>query len=270
MPVAHVNGVDLAYTVQGHGAPLILVMGLGGPRGAWAFQSRAFGQRYQVITFDNRGIGGTASRGAPYTVSTMAADTVGLMDALGIDQAHLLGYSLGGIVAQEVAIGYPDRLQKLILAATTPVGPNLDDAISHVQAAVGLEGVASSRDLASTDLSHLMPTLVDLAFGNPVYRAILKPLSRLYARRLDTGDLARQLGAPAAADTLSGLAAIRAPTLVITGTRDRVIPPYASEVLASRIPSARLVRVEGGSHALLIEMPRRFNKHVLDFLEEAT
>ena len=104
MPKASVNGVNVNYKVHGEGEPLVLIMGFAAPRWAWFFQTRAFRKYYKVITFDNRGVGKTDKPSEPYTIKTMADDTIGLMDYLGIDKAHILGYSMGGIIAQELII----------------------------------------------------------------------------------------------------------------------------------------------------------------------
>ncbi|MCK5654501.1 MAG: alpha/beta fold hydrolase, partial [Dehalococcoidia bacterium] len=118
MPKAKVNEVNIDYAVHGQGEPLVLIQGLGGPRSGWIFQTRAFGKYYRVITFDNRGVGKSDKPGGSYTVRTMADDTIALLDYLGVDKAHVLGISLGGMIAQEIAINYPERVRKLILACT--------------------------------------------------------------------------------------------------------------------------------------------------------
>ena len=119
MPRAAVNGINMYYQVHGTGDPMIMVQGFGGVLQGWFFQTRAFKKHFQVMIFDNRGLGKTDGRGSPFTIETMADDTVGLLDHLGIERAHVLGMSLGGIVAQEVAINHPERVNKLVLTCTT-------------------------------------------------------------------------------------------------------------------------------------------------------
>src|SRR4030042_1123751 len=104
MPKANVNGANIYYEVHGRGEPLVMIMGLGGGCKGWYFQTRALKKHYRVIVFDNRGIGKSAKATEPYTIGNMAADVLGLMDHLGIDKAHVLGMSLGSLVAQESAI----------------------------------------------------------------------------------------------------------------------------------------------------------------------
>ena len=104
MAKANVNGVNIGYDVCGKGESLVLIQGLGGPRSGWIFQTRAFSKYYRVITLDNRGVGKSDKPSQPYTVRTMADDTIALLDYLGVDKAHVLGVSLGGTIAQEMAL----------------------------------------------------------------------------------------------------------------------------------------------------------------------
>src|SRR5262249_23318805 len=119
MPKVRVNGIGMFYEGAGRGEPLILIMGIGGDHLAWAFQARAFAAHYRVVTFDNRGAGQTDAPEPPYTIRTMADDTAGLMDALGLPSAHIVGVSMGGMIAQELALAYPARVRSLHLACTT-------------------------------------------------------------------------------------------------------------------------------------------------------
>jgi pimeloyl-ACP methyl ester carboxylesterase len=115
MPKANIHGINLYYQVHGEGAPLVMVQGFGGGHRGWFFQTRAFKKYFQVIIFDNRGIGRSDKAPGQYTVRDLADEAIGLMDYLHIDKAHILGMSMGGMVAQELAINYPDRLKKLVL-----------------------------------------------------------------------------------------------------------------------------------------------------------
>src|SRR5512143_3933191 len=120
MPKTMINGVGISYDVSGSGDPLVMIMGLGGNRSTWRFQVPVFEKYYRVITFDNRGVGDSDKPKGPYSIRQMADDALGLMDHLGIARSHILGASLGGTIAQELAINYPDRVSKLILACTYP------------------------------------------------------------------------------------------------------------------------------------------------------
>jgi pimeloyl-ACP methyl ester carboxylesterase len=118
MPTVSVNGIELYYVESGHGDPLVLLMGFGGDHLSWGFQLAAFSAKYRVLAFDNRGTGRSSSPPGPYTTRVMADDTVALMDKLGIDAAHVLGVSLGGMIAQELAINHPARVRSLQLHCT--------------------------------------------------------------------------------------------------------------------------------------------------------
>jgi len=269
MEPARTVGAIPSHRVEGQGQPLVLIMGLGGTKEAWAFQVRAFRPHYRVITFDNRGVGKFEEQQQAVTIDVMMSDTIALLDHLGVDQAHILGYSLGGIVAQEIAIRCPERLKKLILASTLALDGDTDDSSAGVQKALSLKPGDRLPSVEDVDLGHLMPRLIELSFNRWEYRLVLGLVARLSAGRIRPGGLGSQLQAAAGAHTLDRLGSIQAETLVLTGTKDRLIDPSASRVLASRIPRARLVMIEGGSHAVSVEMRGQFNRAVLDFLRES-
>lgn len=268
MPKAPVNGVNLYYEVHGDGEPLILIQGLAGPSRAWFFQTRAFKKHYQVIVFDNRGIGKTDKSPEPYSAKTMADDTLGLMDHLGIARAHVLGMSLGSLVAQELAIHYPQRVGKLILAMAMAGGLDRADVHPDMLRAFGTEEGAIDVDMRSVDFSKVMGAVVSLAFNKRLYRMVHVPLAKCLMKRINVDGYSDQMEAIAGYSTLDRLHLIQAPTLLLTGTGDRLVSPSQSELLASKIPNAKLVKVEGASHAFFLEMRSRFNKEVLDFLRE--
>ena len=118
MPKARVNGISINYSVEGRGEPLFLIMGFSGSKMAWFFQRGAFRKHFQVVTFDNRGVGQSDKPPGPYSMKMFADDTVGLMDHLGIDKAHVLGASMGGMIAQHIALSHPERVRKLVLSCT--------------------------------------------------------------------------------------------------------------------------------------------------------
>jgi pimeloyl-ACP methyl ester carboxylesterase len=147
MAEANVNGINIAYDVYGQGEPLVLIMGLGGTRQSWVFQKRAFSKHFKVITFDSRGIGKSDKPDEPFTIKTIADDTIGLMDHLNIDKAHILGVSHGGRVAQEVAINYPDRVNRLVLASTNTGAEGIDDLPPEVLSAFGRKERSGQTDI---------------------------------------------------------------------------------------------------------------------------
>ncbi len=267
MPRTKVNGVNIYYEVHGKGEPLVFIMGLGGPGSGWFFQLNAFRKHYRVVIFDNRGVGKSSKPNEPYTVRTMADDTIGLMDHLGIDKAHIVGTSLGGMIAQELAINYPERVDKLVLVCTTADTGNINDSVVRE---MGLEAGASAEDLealANKDLQQVMGAVTSLAFNRRLFQLCIVPIFKVFLRYIGVGGIKGQLRAANSHSTLDRLRDIKAPTLVIVGTGDRIIPFTSSETLADRIIGARLVKFEGGSHAFFVEMSGRFNREVLGFLK---
>jgi 3-oxoadipate enol-lactonase len=258
MPLATVNDININYQEEGKGDPLVMIMGFAAGRSAWLGQIRFFRKYYSVITFDNRGAGKSDKPPGPYSTKMMAEDTVKLMDDLGIEKAHIMGVSMGGMIAQELAINYPERVMKLVLASTYA---------SRDEASGDAAEQAKFMQLAPEERTSAM---VGLAFNKPFYRFVFGLLASVMTRF--TGASARagtegQREACQRHDTLDRLHSITAPTLVIVGTEDRLIKPVSSEVLAGRIPNAKLVKVEGGSHYLSFEMKNVFNWEVLNFLK---
>lgn len=266
MPKARVDGINISYKVKGRGEPLVLIMGFAGTQMGWIFQRLAFRKYFQVITFDNRGVGGSDKPTGPYTMRTMADDTIGLMDYLDIDKAHILGVSMGGMIAQEVAINYPKRVRKLVLGCTFARTDETGGHSPEYAKALGLGEDCSDDDLRSLTIEKVLSTVFSLAFNSRLYRMSVVPLSKVYARLVATEGVAAQFEAIVGHDTLDRLHMIEAPTLVTMGTQDRLIRPSSSEVIANRIPNAKLVKVDGGSHAFFLGMRGRFNREVLDFL----
>jgi pimeloyl-ACP methyl ester carboxylesterase len=257
MPLARLNGININYQVEGQGEPLVMIMGFSAGRSGWMGQIRFFNRYYRVITFDNRGAGKSDKPPGAYSTRMMANDTVKLMDLLAIEKAHIMGLSMGGMIAQELAINYPQRVMKLVLAST-----------------YARQDQTSGDTLEQAKFLHLTPekkagAMVGLAFNKPLYRFIFGLLARVQTRFTKASARAGIAGQSEAClqhDTLERLSSITAPTLVIVGTGDRLIKPVSSEVIADKIPNAKLVRVKGGSHYFSFEMKDVFNREVLNFL----
>jgi pimeloyl-ACP methyl ester carboxylesterase len=274
MSTARVGDVDLYYEEQGSGEPLLLIMGLAADSTAWTFQVPDFARRYRTITFDNRGVGRSAKPPGPYTIHQMADDTAGLLDVLGITRAHVVGVSMGGMIAQELALRHPERVRGLVLACTYPE-PDAD-VEQQLQISVGeLGGTVTGSGDVSIELTALDPfrflqLMLPRVFNQSFIDRELPRLIPLFTGALQYGfSFEAILGQVAAAmghRATDRLHRIGAPTLVITGDADLLIPPGNSEVLAKHIPNARLVTVPGGSHGFNIEVPDVFNGEVLEFL----
>ena len=266
MPKAAMNGVNLYYQVHGDGEPLVLIQGFGGGHEGWFFQTRAFKRYFKVIVFDNRGIGRSDKSPEPYTIRTMADDVIGLLDHLGIEKAHILGMSLGGMVAQEVGINYGSRVNKLVLVCTHAGDRDTSDMHPDMLKSMGIEEGSDVPDIAGIDMNKTFSTIVRLAFNKRLYRMILVPLAQYQIKRTGVGGHMEQMEAVVDHQTADRLHLVESRTLVITGSDDKIISPHSSEDIAAQIPDSRLVKIAGGSHAFSIEMRHRFNSEVLEFL----
>jgi len=263
MPVAKVGEINLSYQVSGKGQFLILIVGFASAQNTWLMQVRAFSKLYRVVTFDNRGFGKSDKPAGPYTTKMLANDTIALMDYLGIKKAHILGGSMGGMAAQEIAVEHPERVDRLILSSTSAGGQTLKDTLFGLIEGATPGWKRSQPDLASANLQKFMVAMASRSFNGKLYQMLIMPLVRLQARQGKLECPLGQLEAMLSHDALGRLDKIKAPTLVLTGSEDRVMPPHSSEEIASGIKGAELVVVEGGAHALGGE---RFNKEVLRFL----
>jgi pimeloyl-ACP methyl ester carboxylesterase len=264
MPKVRVNDIQMYYVEAGAGEPLLLIMGFGGDHTAWGFQMGAFAERYRVIAFDNRGAGQTDAPDLPYTIPMMAEDTRMLMDALAIDQAHVIGVSMGGMIAQELTLNHPPRVRSLHLGCTFArpdrYASARADAWKEIRTHLSPEAAlrAISLWLFAPATYNERPEFVEQV----LQRALANPF-----RQSLTGFL-RQREAIAAHDTLDRLAAIRCPTLITVGEADILVPPRFSRQLAERIPDAALEILSGVGHVYFWERPDAFNKLCLDFLEK--
>lgn len=258
-PLQATNGdVRIAYEVHGSGEPLLLIHGLGYGRWGWEPVLGPLADDFGVLLYDNRGIGESDVPAGPYTARDLAEDAVAVLDAAGVERADVVGTSLGGMAAQELAISFPGRLNRLVLACTTPGGPS-----------------AHPMPQQTVDLMLAAPTLPpETALRRFVENALTPGASsdlveRILALRLQNPFDPRGWHAQAAAgmtfDALDRLAGIEAPTLVVTGTEDVVVDPRNSELLADGIANARLERIPGG-HLFFWEDPSRFVTLLKEFL----
>jgi pimeloyl-ACP methyl ester carboxylesterase len=259
------NGQELYYELHGQGPPLILVMGIGYDSSLWTLaQVPALSTQFQVILVDNRDAGRSSKARHPYSIADMADDLAGLLDALGIQRSHLLGLSMGGMIAQEFALRHADRLDRLVLTGTgaaparSAVGSiqiwnwvKANDATGEV---FGGQQFASLFSTAFLRNHQAVRDTAELLASNPY------PISpEAYGRQAD---------AYQAFDALDRLVGITAPTLVIVGEQDLLTPPWVVREVAEAIPGARfeIIRGDGSSHLLPIERPDDFNGLVLNFL----
>jgi 3-oxoadipate enol-lactonase len=262
MPKANVGGVNMYYEIHGEGEPLLLISGHSGTTALWGPIVPLLSRAYRVVAFDNRGIGYSEAPESPVSVKMMADDAAGLMDALGIDSAHVLGASMGGMIAQELALNHPARIISLVLACTTPGGsraPFLDD-----------ETLAMGEQMAAMPQDDLAKVLVGLLYtpeyieSNP--QVVEETVGLIMEKPIPPWVRARQTEACAAHDTCDRLPLIKAPTLVIGGERDNVIPPEQQKLLASEIANAELVMWKDLAHGFLGQKPEETAEVILGFL----
>lgn len=249
-------GLKLAYEVTGDGPPLLLIQGLGYSGWGWEPIVAPLAESYQVITFDNRGIGASDAPPGPYDTAIMAADAVSVLDAVGVERAHVMGASLGGMIAQQVALDHPERVDRLILACTTPGGKASFPLPAPTERLI--------REAAGRRQEEAVRLFTVNALSSP------GPVDELVARRLaePQNPLAWQAQAGAALkhDAWDRVGDITAPTLIVHGTADRVVDPRNAPLLAERIPGAELELLEGLGHLFFWDDPAATVRAVRDFL----
>ena len=247
MPVARVNDVELHYEDHGEGKALLLIAGIPAIADDWRALAEPLSTSRRVIAYDNRGSGQSTVTPGPYTTRQLAADGVGLLDELGIERADVFGISMGGMIAQELALGWPKRVDRLVLGCTHA-------GVRHA-ARQPLES-ARAFALVTDDWAERMRALAPHAFASDVDPALLQTfIDKKSGDVQDPAGYAAQIQAVLAHDTGERLAATAAPTLILTGDDDRVIPAASSDALHERIAGSRLAVVAGAGHLFFIEQP---------------
>jgi len=259
MPFATNQGAKIYWDEQGTGAPLLLIMGLGYPSCMWHRTRPVLSGSRRTIAFDNRGVGQSDVPPGPYSMAGMASDAAAVLDAAGIRSAHVFGVSMGGMIAQEFALQYPERVRSLILGCTAAGGPNAQRAepaaldmlrsVSMMPPAQAAEAAvpfiynsATPRRLIDEDIAQRRPWLPSAAGYLGQLQAILTW------------------------ESFSRLTQITAPTLVIHGKMDRLVPPGNGEMIAARIPGAQLVLLERAGHLFSTDQTGAAHKAILGFL----
>jgi 3-oxoadipate enol-lactonase len=262
MPTTEANGQTLYYEVHGEGEPLLLVMGLAADTLAWALQVPAFSARHRTVIFDNRDVGQSSMADGPYEITDMARDTVALADALELKSFHLAGVSMGGAIAQEVALAAPDRIRSLTLAMTWPRGGAWAAKLSELWSARVHEMSPEQR----VDELMLL-TLSEAFFENAEGVAWLRDLMLQNPHPQPAEAFARQLDASSRQDTVDRLGELNMPTHVIGAEHDILVPVWKSRELSELIPGAKLDVIEACPHGANLERAEEFNRLVLDFIE---
>ncbi len=261
MPKVQVNGINLYYEVQGEGEPLLLIYGLAGRGNGWKFQVDGLSPRFRTITFDNRGVGETDQPDQPYSIAQMADDAAALLDALKIESAFVFGISMGGMIAQEFALRHLGKVRKLALGCThCGIKHCLPSPEWVTEIFKSLPGKSRERVVRDCIPINYSP------FTQEHRPELIESLIPLFVdNRQSLQAYLRQLNAVYGFDAYDRLPEISAPTLVLTGTDDVLIPPGNSKIIADRIPNSRLIEFADAGHLFFIEKAEQVNETLSEF-----
>jgi 3-oxoadipate enol-lactonase len=263
MPYVANENARIYWDEQGQGEPILLIMGLGYTAHMWYRTRPRLAEHFRTIAFDNRGVGRSDTPAGPYPIALMAADAAAILDAAAVESAHVLGISMGGMIAQEFALQHPTRVRSLILGCTAAGGPTA--VRSEPEATQMLKGRAGMTPDEAAKAA--LPFIYDA--GTP-HQLIEEDLAvrRPWLPRAES--YIAQLQGILAWEGYGRLPAIGVPTLVIHGDNDRLVPAGNGRIIADRIPGAKLVRIPHASHLFFTDQPEIANDAILNFLETQT
>jgi 3-oxoadipate enol-lactonase len=264
MPFVHAtDGTRIHYEVTGKSGatPVLMIQGLGASKNAWNLQRIAMATRFRIISFDNRGAGRSEKPTEPFTLEQMADDALAVLDAAGIETAHVVGASMGGVISQIVAVKYPHRVRSLTLVCTAcrnhPWRQELLQSWAKTAEEKGMIEVgkeAAQWVMSPRSFRRLVPAFTWMG-----------PLAALRPRHSFVSQIDAILNTRE--DLVDQLSTITAPTMVIVGNQDILTPRGDSEEIAERIPNAELVVISGAAHGLMMEHSSTFNKILIEFLQ---
>jgi pimeloyl-ACP methyl ester carboxylesterase len=261
MPTVETGDIVTYYEEAGSGAPLVLICGLSQDLQVWRFQVPELSKHCRVISYDNRGAGRTSAPDQPYSIAGMADDLATLLDKLQVESAHILGVSMGGVIAQALALAHPERVRKLILVST------LARPDGYFRLAIRNWMNIRRTDMPFEQICRFVsrwpysPAFYD---NEPLYEKFVQMLAaNPYAQKSHA--FLRQADALLSYDAGDSAKNIRAQTLILAGAHDNLVPPYHSEHLAKLIAGSTR-RVLNGAHLGLVEFPDEYNREVLAFL----
>lgn len=265
MPKITTNNIELYYEIHGAGQPLVLISGLGYPLWQWHKMVPFLAEHFQVITFDNRGVGQSDKPAGPYTAQMLATDTAGLLETLGIEKAIIAGHSMGGFIAQAMALDFPQKVAKLILCSTNFGGPH------HVP--VTAEAMKVLTDVTSDALTRFknglaVSTAPDWSEKNP--EMIEEWIQWRIANPIDPAPYQAQMAIgfglmPEAAAFENKLPRLNVPTLILFGAHDKVVPPENASLLAEKIAGSKVVIFPDAGHFFPIEIAEAASQTITDF-----
>ena len=264
MPFVHAtDGTRIHYEVTGKSGatPVLMIQGLGASKNAWNLQRIAMATRFRIISFDNRGAGRSDKPTEPFTLEQMADDALAVLDAAGIETAHVVGASMGGVISQIVAVKYPHRVRSLTLVGTAcrnhPWRQELLQSWAKTAEEKGMIEVgkeAAQWVMSPRSFRRLVPAFTWMG-----------PLAALRPRHSFVSQIDAILNTRE--DLVDQLSTITAPTMVIVGNQDILTPRGDSEEIAERIPNAELVVISGAAHGLMMEHSSTFNRILIEFLQ---
>jgi 3-oxoadipate enol-lactonase len=264
MPFVHAtDGTRIHYEVTGKSGatPVLMIQGLGASKNAWNLQRIAMATRFRCISFDNRGAGRSDKPIEPFTLEQMADDALAVLDAAGIETAHVVGASMGGVISQIVAVKYPHRVRSLTLVCTAcrnhPWRQELLQSWAKTAEEKGMIEVgkeAAQWVMSPRSFRRLVPAFTWMG-----------PLAALRPRHSFVSQIQAILNTRE--DLVDQLSTISAPTMVIVGNQDILTPRGDSEEIAERIPNSELVVISGAAHGLMMEHSSTFNKILIEFLQ---
>jgi len=262
MERARINGVELAYELRGAGDPIVMIHGAQGDQSMFNGMWNDFVSSHRVLTFDQRGSGLSEKPDMPYSIAMLADDTAALMDHLKIARAHIIGVSMGGMIAQELALRHPAKVRSLTLGCTTPGGPNA------VRATAGLSTNAySTKPMTPEDRGK---ALAEAAFSKGYLEKhpeiIASMIESRRRRPIDNTAFPHRMKAASEHNTYDRLGEIKAPTLVITGKDDALIAWENSRILSERIKGAEEVILEPAGHCFWMEKPQESHDAIAGFI----
>ena len=260
MPFTKINDINMYYEITGEGYPIVLIHGLSASHDIWLSQQTVFSRQYKVITMDLRGHGQSDKPEMDYSIELFSNDVIALMNYLGIKQAIIIGVSMGGMVAQRIAIDHSNYIKKLILV----------DTMSHMDNCLRMKlengAILADRFGMEVQARNGLPWAFSTSFINEHFDEIVNIINDVSG--LPPGPYVQSVKACIGHDVRDQLGKIHAQTLVIVGEEDILTPRYFSEVLYENIPDCRMSVIKGSGHVTPMEQADGFDELVMDFLDE--
>ena len=260
MPFARSNGIQIHYEVHGEGEPVVLISGLGSQLGSWETQIPIYSEKFKVVVFDNRGAGTSEVTEPGFGIEDMADDTTGLLDYLNLDSASFVGKSMGGMIAQRIAIKHPGRVNKLVIGCSSSSRDKVGNFI-----------LSTSREIATkAGMKAVWAMALLLGYTREYIEKNIENLNQKQAGiSEDEGALKGYLGQLQACQehhSLEEISKIKSDTLVICGEKDLMTPAKKSMEMADRIPNCRFECFKDAGHGFWIEKQEEVDKLVMEFL----